>query len=121
MTYQVGRIVTYLVLIVRPLLRSKLVKETANHAKTMLENVILDTDQLILDYNNTKASIGGEFCKGHTPHAKKIREQADYLEEQIVVYKAPIEKNCNQAVDDLNQLIYVVTEADDQMEKASKY
>jgi hypothetical protein len=85
-----------------------------------LENVALDTDQLILNFNNTKTSIGGEFCRGVTAHAQEIREQSDSLEEQIVAYKAQVAENADQAVNDLDLIIHVATEADDQLEKASK-
>ncbi len=99
---------------------SKLIHTTAYQAKTVLESVKLNTDQLILDYNNTKTRIGGEFCKGDMDYAKQIREQTDIVEEQILAYKLPVDDTADQAVNDLDHIILVVNEFDNQLDTASR-
>jgi hypothetical protein len=85
-----------------------------------LENVKLNTDQLILDYNNTKTRIGGEFCKGDQDHAEKIREQTDIVEEKMLAYKGSVDENVDQAVYDLDRIILVANEVDNQIDTASQ-
>ena len=80
----------------------------------------LNTDELILDYNNTKTRIGMEFCKGHQDYAKKIREQTAILEEKILAYKGTVDENVDQAVDDLDHIILVANEVDNQIDTASQ-
>ncbi len=80
----------------------------------------LNTDELILDYNNTKTRIGMEFCKGDQDYAKKIREQTAILEEKILAYKGPVDENVDQAVDDLDHIILVANEVDNQIDTASQ-
>lgn len=80
----------------------------------------LNTDQLILDYNNTKTRIGGEFCKGDRDFAKKIREQTDVVEEKILAYKGPVDEIVDQAVHDLDHIILVANEVDNHIDTASQ-
>jgi len=96
----------------------QLIHDTAYQAKTVLENVKLNTDQLILDYNHTKTRIGGEFCKGDQDYAKKIREQTDIVEEKMLAYKGPVDENVDQAVYDLDHIILVANEVDNQIDTA---
>ncbi len=78
-----------------------------------------ETNQLILEFNNTKASVGGDFCSGASAYAQEIRGQIDNLDEQMKTYKTSLDETAHQAVNDLDLIIHVDTEADDQLEKAS--
>lgn len=99
------------------LLHSKLIQSTAYRATNISNTVLHDKDHLISSLNDTKTSVGGEFCNGEGFVPNLIRKSVSDFESQLQTIDQMVDDDATKIIDGSSELIAATNHVSEEMRK----
>mgnify|MGYP006969963919 CR=1 FL=1 len=99
------------------LLHSKLIQRTAYRATNISNTVLHDKDHLISSLNDTKTSVGGEFCNGEGFVPNLIRKSVNDFESQLQTIDQMVDDDATKIIDGSSELIAATNHMSEEMRK----
>ena len=95
----------------------KLIQNTAYRATNISNTVLHDKDHLISSFNDTKTSVGGEFCNGEGYVPNLIRKSVSDFEGQLQAINQMVDDDVTKINDGSAQLIAATNHVNEEMKK----
>lgn len=95
----------------------QLIQSTANRATNISNTVLHDKNQLVYSFNDTKTSVGGQFCNGDGFVPNMIRKSVSDFEGQLQAIDKMVDEDVAKINDGTDELISATNHINDKLEK----